>query len=42
VLIFSGDRWGGGTAGEFPSESLLRIVMSSAPCSTFTLETRIS
>jgi hypothetical protein len=30
------------TAGEFPSESSLRIVISSSACSTFTLVAGVS
>jgi hypothetical protein len=33
---------GGARTGEFPSESLLRIVMSSSPCSTFTYKAGLS
>jgi hypothetical protein len=42
VLLTNGDLMGGASTSEFPSESLLKIVTNSSPCSTFTYEARLS
>jgi hypothetical protein len=42
MLSINGDLMGGAIVRKFPSESSLRIVMSSSPFSTFTREARLS